>query len=306
VYAGDPERLEAASVLPMLAQAEREHGSVIRGMIAARKAARAAGTAPGRSITFRDGLGALAAGLERSLGDRVRAECAVSWMEPYAGGVCLGLEDGSVVRCERAVVATPARAAAALLQGFDGGEDVAAVLSRVPLAGLAVVGLGYDRAAIRHPLDGFGYLAAHGTGAPVLGCMFRSALFPQAAPEGKALLTVFIGGAMHPGAVDLDDAALVRLARRELAVRLGGGEPEEVFVKRWQRAIPQYERGHARLAAAVREWSARNAVSVIGNGVTGLSLPECIGAGRAEADRLMGVIGGSIGSGRRADACVPA
>jgi oxygen-dependent protoporphyrinogen oxidase len=286
--------------MPALVRAEREHGSVIRGMIAARR------SAPGDragSITFRQGLATLSSALAQSLGDRVRPGCPVASIEPCAGGVRLGLEDGSALHCERAVIATPAPAAAALLDGLEGAGHVASLLSRVPLASLAVVGLGYDRTAVRHPLDGFGYLAAQETGAPVLGCMFRSTLFPHVAPAGKALLAVFIGGALHPEAMDHDDAALTRLARRELALRLGAGDPEEVFVRRWTQAVPQYERGHGRIAAAVRAWSTLGPVSVIGNAVTGVSLPDCIAAGRAEADRLLAI---TAAAGKEAEQCAPA
>jgi protoporphyrinogen/coproporphyrinogen III oxidase len=274
-------------------------------MVKARRAAKAAGAPPARSITFREGLSTLWSSLGHALGDRARTDSPVAWLEPRAGGLCLGLDDGSIIQCDRAVIAAPLGAAAALLHNFRGSAELASELARVPMASLAVVGLGYDRAAVMAPLDGFGYLAAKGAGAPVLGCMFRSSLFPHTAPAGKVLLSVFIGGARHPEAVDTDDESLLRLATNELALRMGTkAQPEEAFIRRWSCAIPQYERGHGRIAAAARDWSFRNPVSIIGNGLTGLSLPDCITAGRSEADRLAALTGDA--ATRREDVCVPA
>src|SRR5205823_6047134 len=117
------------------------------------------------------------------------------------------------------------------------------------------------------------------------GCLFRSSVFPHSTPPGKVLLSAFIGGAMHPNCADMDEGALVLLARRELEAKLGArGLPEDVFVRRWPGAIPQYNRGHSALRAMAERWARR--VSIVGSALTGVSLNDCVTAGRAEAQRL--------------------
>jgi protoporphyrinogen/coproporphyrinogen III oxidase len=287
VYAGDPERLEAASVLRVLVDAERRHGSVIRGLVAARKAAKAAGAASRmRSITFREGLDVLPRALGEVLGQRVRLRAQVCHIEENEEGVLVTLADGEAIQCQHVVLAGPGRLTGALVQRLPGGERVAEELAKVPLASLAVVGLGFDQKQVPRALDGFGYLAGPGAPGPVLGCLYRSSVFPHTAPEGKVLLSLFVGGVRYPQAAAMAGEELVATVREEIGSRLGiTGQPEEVFVRHWPHTIPQYERGHSRIAEHVREWCSVRPVSIVGNILTGISMPDCIGAGRAEAQR---------------------
>ncbi|HEY1253017.1 MAG TPA: protoporphyrinogen oxidase, partial [Thermoanaerobaculia bacterium] len=128
-----------------------------------------------------------------------------------------------------------------------------------PQPPLAVLHLAWENGALRRPLEGFGHLVAPSGERRILGAVWSSSLFPGRAPAGRALLTVFVGGARDPGAAALSDAELVALAARDLAAEgLVAGPPEPVRITRWERAIPQYERGHARrlsvLEEAERRW----------------------------------------------------
>lgn len=289
VYAGDSSRLEARSVLPMLVEAEEARGSVIRGMIAARRAARRAGTPklPMRSITFRAGLESLARRIAEVLGSRLRLNTSVAALSEEDGGCRVTLGDGEHLVCDRVVIAGGAKTAAELIQDLPGSGSLAAALRAIPHAGLSMVGLAYPRAVVPHPLDGFGYLNGPGATGPVLGCLFRSSLFPHVAPPDKALLVAFIGGARHPGYAEQDEDRLVALARQELEERLGiTAPPERVFIHRWPAAIPQYVKGHWRVRTDAERWGEGRNVSVVGSTLTGLSLNDCACAGRAEAERL--------------------
>src|SRR5207244_2791424 len=60
IYAGDPEKLSVRHAFPALWEAERSHGSLLRGMMAASKAKKArgeSGVAP--IVSFQGGLQAL-------------------------------------------------------------------------------------------------------------------------------------------------------------------------------------------------------------------------------------------------------
>jgi oxygen-dependent protoporphyrinogen oxidase len=293
IYAGDADQLEARAILPKLVDAEDSFGSVIRGMVANRRAARRTGTPslPMRTITFKHGLAALPTRLARLLGNRVHTGVTVARITPTSQRCTIETTDGITIACNRVVIATSPHAAARLLADVPGAEAVSTGLASIACATLAVVGLGYDRAAVGHPLDGFGYLRGPGTPGPVLGCLFRSSVFPHAAPERKILLTAFVGGVPFPEAMSLCDRALIDTVHDDLSQRLGiRAKPEEVFVRRWIGAIPQLNRGYSELRHAVAKWSSHGPVSIVGSAITGLSLNDCVAAGRDEAQRLAPIV----------------
>ncbi len=291
VYAGDASRLEARAILAKLVEAEESEGSVIRGLLYPNeKPSGARGASlPMRCITFRGGLGALPARLAQLLGSRILTDTGVTRIRTTSRG-CVVRNPGDATqppaRC--AVIATPPHDAARLLNDIRGAETIGTGLagsSACQPCAPSVVGL--DRKSIDHPLDGFGYLRGPHTPGPVLGCLFRSSVFPHAAPKGKALLTAFIGGVEFPEAAHEPDAILANLAHEELAKRIGiSSAPEEVFIRRWIGAIPQPNLGYSKLREMVGVWSSHSPVSVVGSAITGLSLNDCVGAGRAEAERL--------------------
>jgi oxygen-dependent protoporphyrinogen oxidase len=308
IYAGDATRLEARAILPKLVEAEEATGSVVRGMVARRRADRKAGTLlPMRTITFKHGLAALPTRLARLLGDRVRTGVNVGRIEPRGRACTIRTDAGETITADRVVIATSPHAAALLLAAVPGAQAVSAGLAGIQCASLAVVGLGYDRSAIGHPLDGFGYLRGPGTPGPLLGCLFRSSVFPHAAPPRKAFLTAFIGGVPFPQAAQESEGRLSAIAHEELARRLNiRAKPEEVFVRKWINAIPQLNRGYSDLRHTVSSWSTHNPISVVGSAITGLSLNDCAGAGRAEAERLQRALqasgpAGDLGSGVNED-----
>lgn len=320
VHAGDVRRLEARSVLPMLVEAEERSGSVAVGLVKARREKRRRDEETQRrrggaliaqrgdrwhgAVAFREGMEVLPRRIAGVLGERVRVGVRAERVRVVGDGCEVELAGGERVACGRVVIATEPAAAAGLIEGLPGAAPIVAGLRRIEFAGMGVLGVLYPRKEIAHPLDGFGFLGGPGWKGRVLGCVFRSAIFPHAAPPGMVLLTAFVGGAQDPGWKDLSDAELVRTAHGELAGVLGiRGEPRRVFVRRWEGAIPQLNVGHHRVARAVRAWMGEGPVRIVGNYLGGLSLGACVAAGRAEAERIAGELGGA---GARREACLSA
>jgi oxygen-dependent protoporphyrinogen oxidase len=285
VFAGDPDELAIGYAFNRAYSLEREHGSLLRGMFhAARRGSRAAGGRPRaarRLIAFRGGFAELGRRLAEGLD--VRYGCAAQQALRDGGGFRVLASQGGrqlVVSTPRRVSALPAAATAAVLSPLDLGKAGAAIAG-IPHAPVAVVALGYDRAQVLHPLDGFGFLAPHREGRRILGCLFSSSLFPERAPGGRVLLTVMIGGRRRAPLVELPDAELAGLAHGELAELLGArGQPDPALVRRWQPGIPQPDARwpDAREAAAALE---RNhpGLTVLGNWLHGVGLPDCARAG---------------------------
>ncbi|HEY2740098.1 MAG TPA: protoporphyrinogen oxidase, partial [Thermoanaerobaculia bacterium] len=148
----------------------------------------------------------------------------------------------------------------------------------IPYAPLALISLGVRREDVGHPLDSFGFLAPRKEGLNILGCLFTSTLFPGRAPEGHASLVAFVGGRTNPEITARDDDAILATVRAELGRALGlTGEPVFQHVRRWPRAIPQYELGHGRFIERAEEIERQNpGLRISGNFLRGISVPDCI------------------------------
>lgn len=238
VYAGDPERLSVRWATAKIAALEREHGSLIRGALAKRK-----GPSPGGAmISFSSGLEELPRRLASRLSD-VRTSVQVESLTRSGERFEIVASTGRL-EAERVILTSAAWAEARLLAGLS--KD-AGVFAEIPYAPIVAVSLGFPRAAIEHPLDGFGFLVPQGEGMTILGCLFPSSLFPGRAPDGSVALAVFAGGRRNPSFVDLDDEAIYDKVFYDLGRALGiKGEAIYRSIRRWPRAIPQYELGHQR------------------------------------------------------------
>ena len=151
VWAGDPERLSVRWATPKIAALESEHGSLIRGALARRKGA----TPRGAMISFPEGLEELPRRLAREVGD-VRTGVAATRGRTRRRRLPGGDRRRGRSRRGAVVLAVPADAAARLLADATDGRSLG--LAEIPYAAVAVVGLGFRRAAVAHPLEGFGFL----------------------------------------------------------------------------------------------------------------------------------------------------
>jgi oxygen-dependent protoporphyrinogen oxidase len=275
IFAGDPERLSAWA-FPKLVELERAHRSLVLGMLREQKARRRAGqsTKHPSLATFDRGLSTLIDALVARLGSRARARQPVERLERTASGWRVHATER--FEADRVVLTTPGPSTARLVALLS--AEAASELEAIPYAPIAVVQLAFAQSALPAPLRGFGFLAPETEGRRLLGAIFASAIFPFRAPEGQALVTCMIGGARHPERLELDDAALHRLATDELTGALGLREPARLLaVTRWPRAIPQYVVGHrARVARIEKALAALPGLHLAGNLLHGVGLNDCV------------------------------
>ncbi len=270
VYAGDPGRLSVRWAVPRIWSLEAEHGSLIRGALARRK-----GPQPGGAMfSFPAGLEALPHRLAQEVGD-VRTGVAARRIVRREDGYRVETPAGAV-DAARVVLAVPADAAARLLDDATSGRS--RLFAEIPYAAVAIVSLGYRRSDVAHALDGFGFLAPRGEGLRVLGCLFPSQLFPGRAPEEHVALAAFLGGRTDPEVVQQDDATILAVVEDDLRRALGvRGAPVLAAVRRWPRAIPQYELGHGRFVERAAEIERELPGAYIGgNFLRGVSVADCI------------------------------
>ncbi|MGB2670129.1 MAG: protoporphyrinogen oxidase [Candidatus Acidiferrum sp.] len=296
IYAGDPEKLSLRAAFPQLHEAERTAGSVIRGML------RAAKSKPGpkhrqRLQSFRGGNETLVRALAANLGPALRCGVEVTSLQhggagyPQTGArfvVDVKTESGNdSIIADHLVLATPPNIAAKLLCS-ESGQMEECRLNEIEFAPLAVLSLGYEKSAIGHSLEGFGFLIPRSEKLRTLGAVWNSSLFPGRAPENHALLTSFIGGATDPAAVSLPAADIVALVHRELALILSIGQPP-VFanVQLYERALPQYNLGHLDRTARPSEFGSRcQNLWFAGNYLRGPAIGACIERSLAVAEEI--------------------
>jgi oxygen-dependent protoporphyrinogen oxidase len=286
VYAGDPARLSVRAAVARIYALEAEHGSLILGALAHRRQARAVGPMPvGRLISFHDGMQTLAQALAESLGDAVQCGAGVTAIRRDDRGWQVETPAGTQ-RAARLVLSVPAYRAATLLEPLD--AELAAELAAIHYPPLASVALGFGREQVAHPLDGFGMLMPSRAGRRTLGVLFSSTLFPGRAPAGQVLLTAFIGGVRNEAVATLDEAEIVRQVLADLTPLLGiRAAPVFERVRRWPRAIPQYELGHLERLARIDARLARlPGLQVRANWRDGISVVDCVANAAQLAGRL--------------------
>ncbi len=277
VYGGDARALSLRATFPKMYEMEAEHGGLFRAMLARRRGGGGGGgpAGPGGVLTsFRDGMETLTETLARALGDRLRLREAVGEIARDGPGYAVPGVEG---RVDRVVLACPAAEAARMLG--DLAPEAARALAGIRGAPITVVAAAYDEGEIGGAPPGFGFLVPRGEGPRILGCLWSSSIYPGLrAPEGKVLLRTMIGGALDPGAVDLDGETLLDLAARDLRTTMGlSAAPLRHWIFRFPRGIPQYETGHLRrLAAAVRALAPHPGLVLAGNSYRGISVNAVI------------------------------
>ena len=281
IWAGDVERLSAASAFPRLWALERAHRSLLVGALAAR---RTTGGPVLRLASLEGGLGALSLAMAQALGPRLRLKSEVTALGRTDDGWRLVTKEGALAAA-RVVLALPPEAASALVRPFDGG--LAGTLDAFASVPVAVVHLGYRPALAPEP-EGFGFLAPRCEHRDILGAVYASSAFPFRAPGGGTLLTVLLGGAHRPELVSRDEASLVQMAMAELLALLGVQRtPTLTEVYRWPRAIPQYNVGHAeRVQRALGEAARWPGLWLSGNAYGGAGVADCIRNAAQLAQRL--------------------
>ena len=296
IYTADPADLSLRATLPQYLAMERDHGGLIRGARAEAKRARpadrsASGARYGLFASLIDGMESLPKALAGALPPGVaRVNTPVRRVvRPDRPGAPWRVEllDGPAIDAGSVILASEAHASARLLEGVD--PELALDLRSIPYASSAIVTVGYRRSQVGHPLDGFGVVVPAIERRRILAASFSSVKFPSRAPDGTALIRVFVGGATQPELLEFDDDAIRDIALEELGALLRvAGSPLLVRVDRHERAMPQYTLGHLGRVASIRARLARlPRLGLAGNAFEGVGLPDVVRSGQEAADAAL-------------------
>ena len=290
IYAGDPRELLLALTFPQLAALEQQYGSVLRGLAAQRGQA---GTRR-RTVTLRGGVQTLTDALAARLTHYQPGRTITALERPAGQGYTLRV--GAEVLAgtySHVALAVPAYAAASLLQPHFAAA--AAALAAVRYPPMSLVYSAYDRAAVAHPLVGFGALNPQVEGTYSAGSIWTSSLFPGRVPAGQVLFTSFVGGAQFARQAQEPEASQLAAVDAELRRLYGiGAAPRWQGRYYWPRSIPQFDAHLAAARAAVAPLADRGIVAVA-NWQAGVSVPDCVRHARRLAGQLAGPTAASPG-----------
>jgi len=152
--------------------------------------------------------------------------------------------------------------------------------------------LGYDRNVRAALPPGFGFLVPRSEGRRMLAATFVHNKFPHRAPQDRALIRCFLGGARDEAILRLSDQEIVATARRELREILGlAAEPQFARVYKWKGAMAQYGVGHLERLERIENLRRHvPGLALAGNGYRGIGVPDCVRSGAdAAADLLAGL-----------------
>jgi oxygen-dependent protoporphyrinogen oxidase len=302
IFGGDSSQLSARTVLPRLVEMEEEYGSLTRGMLAAHRKMRARAKTlrrEGKRVGIRPIFTAMRGGMQQLVDaltaridpDSVRLSTPVSSLKKVERGWKVS-DTGAVEIFDSVIMASPAWAAGALLDGVD--PVLGKELSAIPYSSSITINLIYDETQLGHLPDGFGFLVPVVEGRSMLACTFVHRKFLGRTPHGKVVLRAFLGGMKNEALMTTPDAALVATVRRELSEILGNhvlppaAQPEYIQVSRWPRAMAQYAVGHQeRVQLISRRVAALPGLRLAGNAYDGIGVPDCIRLGRQAAKDLL-------------------
>lgn len=304
IYAGDAEHMSLRAAFPRFFELEQQHGSIVRGMMAAKKAASQLSTVqPKRTmfVSLKNGLSDLVTaltnrlslqGVELRVGARVEALRVRShelgrWMYD------LILQDGSALSADGVVLATPAYVSAELLRPLT--PIAGGLLDMIPYASTATVAMAFPRTPTS-TIEGFGFIVPRTEQRHVIAATWTSLKWPYRAPADQLLVRCYVGGVGREDILQLDDDALREKVREELAalcdIRV---EPRYAEVNRWWKAMPQYTLGHLdRLAQLEATVSRYPRLVLTGAAYRGVGIPDCIRDGSLASERIVqDLIGGT-------------
>lgn len=278
VYGGDPREMSVNSVLGRFAEIEAKYGSLTRGVLAAPKPK---GSGSGGSLfrTLKNGLSQLVNALKPSA-DAIQG--TAESLERAGGGFRIRV-NGNWMEASDVVIATPAGAAAKLLEPWNG--NIANLLQAVPYTSSVTLSLGYRKDTFDHPLNGFGFLVPKRERKLMAACTWVGNKFSYRVPEDLVLLRCFMGG----DALKESDETLVEEACAEL-LRIMGLKAKPVFhsIARWPNAMAQYTVGHEKRVQELEAILQKvPGLYLAGNAYRGIGIPDCVKTGKEAATRIL-------------------
>lgn len=256
IYSGDPSYLVTRYALPKLYNLEQKYGSFIGGAVRKgfEKKEERAKLATGEVFSIKGGLSNLIKALVTSIGDEKillnvsdivalpKKEGLEKFNKPDGDNFIIkGTQNGEEIEisAQFLITTTGSHELPTILPFLDNEE--AKRLDNLVYAKVLQATIGFEKWE-GMPLDAFGGLVPFKENRDVLGILFLSSFLTGRAPEGGALLSVFMGGVRKPQLSELPEKEVIKILEKEVKAMTGLKEflPTLFKITRYTHAIPQY------------------------------------------------------------------
>lgn len=282
VFAGDPSKLSVKSAFPKLFRLEEVYGGLIKGMIKGakeRKQRAEQSKQNAKMFSFINGMQSFANAIADTMKDNILLNASVQKIEKYneQWKIIYSLNNESKeIIVDKVVSTIPVYAAEKLFTPID--KEFQSHANEIYYPPVMVLYLGYKKAQVETPLDGFGFLIPSKEKKNFLGAIWSSSIFPNRCDDDKAAFTLFIGGARAPHLFEMEKQKLIEIVIKEFqdVMKINGG-PILVEHKFWNKAIPQYNIGYIEHENYFDKFEKDNpGIILSGNYRGGISVGDCI------------------------------
>ena len=294
VHAGDPDTMSVRSSFPRFVDMEQKYGSLIRGMLTARRAVQQHAAAGPRSMfmTMQHGLKDLIDTLrQQSSGVNFKTGFGAQSIQRISTGreenYTVTLSNSEQLLADGIILAVPAYVSAGLVSPL--AKELSDLLLSIPYVSTATVSLAYQKDTFGHALKGFGFVVPRKENRRIMAATWTSSKFTGRSPDDAVLLRLFVGGAAHQGMVFQSDDEIAGLVKAELREIMGvTAEPLFVRIYRWDRAMPQYTIGHESRVKTIEQLTAGlGNIHLCGSAYHGIGISDCINSGNTAAQSVL-------------------
>ncbi|HEY3374691.1 MAG TPA: protoporphyrinogen oxidase [Candidatus Aquicultor sp.] len=304
IHAGDPDTMSLEATFPNFLEMEQNYGSMIRGMLASRKAQMSASKKaqadapsdkprPKRTffMTFKGGMLDLIDVLVKALDkDKIVKGAEVKSIDEVKGAngqtsYKLIMADGATIEADAVILASPANSSGNLVRSVD--SQMADVLTEIPQVSSATVTMAFRTKDLKHDLKGFGFVVPSVEGRNIMATTWSSSKWSYRAPDGEhAIIRAFVGGAKAQEKAFMSDDEMKAAVRAELKDILGiDAEPIHTWIFRWPNGMPQYTTGHMDRVNKIDERMAEHpGLYLAGGSYRGVGVPDCVASGTKSAE----------------------
>ena len=246
VYAGDPNYLIPKYALAKLYNLEQKYGSLIGGQVRKgfEKKTELEKKVNRKVFSFENGLSSLNKALFDSIGNEnfILGSKNIT-VNPTDNGYIVNFtnQQGENISVEtKKVITTIGAYALESILPFIEKEKIQKINSLL-YTKVIELAIGFNKWE-GISLDGFGGLIPSKEKRDILGVLYMSSLFNNRAPEGGALLSIFMGGVRRQDLIGLTDYEITNIVEKECTelLNLKKFNPDLFKIIRHNWAIPQY------------------------------------------------------------------
>ncbi len=305
IYTSDAENLSLKATFPRFIEMEREHGSIIKALLAQKRTASqtnrdTSGPRYSLFLSFEDGMQTLIDTLAECLSGCIRLLSPVKSIQQktddiqHEWGWRIHLKNSEMLEAEIVCIALPAPQTSKLLAEVS--PQLSEMLSAIPYSSSATINLAYRREDVSHPLNGMGFVVPTTEQFNLIGCSFSSVKFENRAPSDHLLIRAFVAEnsdyIKHNLSKKSASDEIVSSVTKDMSELLGiATDPMYSVVSQHSQSMAQYQVGHQQQVSEIEELAkGLQGIALAGNAYHGIGIPDCIHSAEQAALALIDVL----------------